>query len=117
MIHVSSNLYFIPKNSYPPYIGPIGAVSLISSLILAYYSIRLMVQFGGTKKSRSNTFPYEIRKVQDTTRCLLVSIPRQFANWMQLKKGTLLKLQFDSDEQAGNRIIISRVYFKDGKPV
>jgi hypothetical protein len=74
-----------------------------------------MVQFSGTEKSRNGSLPYEIRKVQDTTRCLLISIPRQFARWMQVQKGTPLKLQFDSDEQAGNRIIISKVNIGEEK--
>jgi hypothetical protein len=44
----------------------------------------------------------------------MVSIPRRFARWMQVEKGTLVRIHFDSDEQLGNRLIIHKVYFKEG---
>ena len=66
-------------------------------------------------KNQGNIMPYEVRKVQDSMRCLMVSIPRRFARWMQVEKGTLVRIHFDSDEQLGNRLIIQKVYFKDGK--
>lgn len=59
--------------------------------------------------------PYEVRKVQDSMRCLMVSIPRRFAKWMQVEKGTLVRIHFDSNEHLGNRLIIHRVYFKEGE--
>ena len=33
---------------------------------------------------------------------------------MQVEKGTLVRVHFDSDEQLGNRLIIHKVYFKEG---
>jgi hypothetical protein len=43
----------------------------------------------------------------------MVSIPRRFARWMQVEKGTLVRIHFDSDKQLGNRLIIQKVYFKE----
>jgi hypothetical protein len=45
----------------------------------------------------------------------MVSIPRRFARWMQVEKGTLVRIHFDSDEQLGNRLIMQKVYFKEGE--
>jgi len=42
----------------------------------------------------------------------MLSIPRRFARWMQVEKGTLVRVHFDSDEQLGNRLIIQKVYFR-----
>jgi hypothetical protein len=53
--------------------------------------------------------PFEVRKIQDSRRCLMVSIPKRFTNWMRLGKGSLVKLEFNSDEYKGNRIIIEKV--------
>jgi hypothetical protein len=39
----------------------------------------------------------------------MVSIPKRFTNWMRIGKGSLVKIEFDSDENMGNRIIIKRV--------
>jgi hypothetical protein len=57
--------------------------------------------------------PLEVRKIQDSRRCLMVSIPKRFSNWMRLGKGSLVKLEFDSDEYKGNRIIIERVQLRE----
>lgn len=62
---------------------------------------------------KNNPMLFEVRKVQDSTRCLLVSIPKRFANWMQIKKGSLVKIQFDSDEQDGNTVTISKVNLRE----
>jgi hypothetical protein len=64
-------------------------------------------------RNQGNVMPYEVRKVQDSMRCLMVSIPRRFARWMHVEKGTLVQIHFDSDEQLGNRLIIHKVYFKE----
>ena len=87
----------------------------ISSLTHPYRIYRLLMQINNSK-NQNNPMPYEIRKVQDSMRCIMVSIPKRFARWMQVEKGSLVKIQFDSDEQAGNRIIIQKVYFKEGDP-
>jgi hypothetical protein len=60
-------------------------------------------------KNQNNSLFFEVRKIQDSRRCLMVSIPKRFTNWMQIRKGSLVKLEFDSDEQLGNRIIIEKV--------
>jgi hypothetical protein len=52
---------------------------------------------------------FEVRKVQDSRRCLMVSIPKRFTNWMRIGKGSLVKIEFNSDEDLGNRIIIEKV--------
>ena len=85
----------------------------ISSLTLPYSYFRYMRI--NNSKNQGNVMPYEVRKVQDSMRCLMVSIPRRFARWMQVEKGTLVRIHFDSDEQLGNRLVIHKVYFKDGK--
>jgi hypothetical protein len=85
----------------------------ISSLTLPYSYYRYMRI--NNSKNQGNVMPYEVRKVQDSMRCLMVSIPRRFARWMQVEKGTLVRIHFDSDEQLGNRLIIHKVYFKGGE--
>jgi hypothetical protein len=60
-------------------------------------------------KNQNNPLFFEVRKVQDSRRCLMVSIPKRFTNWMRIGKGSLVKIEFDSDENMGNRIIIKRV--------
>jgi hypothetical protein len=85
----------------------------ISSLTLPYSYYRHMRV--NNSKNQDNIMPYEVRKVQDSMRCLMVSIPRRFARWMQVEKGTLVRIHFDSDEQLGNRLIIQKVYFKGGE--
>jgi hypothetical protein len=85
----------------------------ISSLTLPYcYYLYMRVN---NSRDQANVMPYEVRKVQDSMRCLMVSIPRRFARWMQVEKGTLVRIHFDSDEQLGNRLIIHKVYFKKGE--
>jgi hypothetical protein len=64
-------------------------------------------------KNRGNPMPFEDRNIQDSRRCLMVSIPKRFSNWMQLGKGSLVKLEFDSDEYKGNRIIIEKVRLRE----
>jgi hypothetical protein len=60
-------------------------------------------------KNQNNSLFFEVRKVQDSRRCLMISIPKRFTNWMRIGKGSLVKIEFDSDEQLGNRIIIEKV--------
>jgi hypothetical protein len=66
------------------------------------------MQINGPKNQNNSLF-FEVRKVQDSRRCLMVSIPKRFTNWMRIGKGSLVKIEFDSDEQLGNRIIIEKV--------
>jgi hypothetical protein len=61
------------------------------------------------RKNQNNSLFFEVRKVQDSRRCLMVSIPKRFTHWMRIGKGSLVKIEFDSDEQLGNRIIIEKV--------
>ena len=89
------------------------AGSDVSSLALPYSYFRYMRI--NSSKNQDNVMPYEIRKVQDSMRCLMVSIPRRFARWMHVEKGTLVQIHFDSNEQLGNRLIIHKVYFKEGE--
>lgn len=84
----------------------------ISSLILTFRFSRLIMQINNSK-NQNNRMPFEVRKVQDSTRCILVSIPKRFASWMQIKKGSLVKIQFDSDEQLGNRVVVSKVNLRE----
>ena len=56
---------------------------------------------------------FEVRKIQDSRRCLMVSIPKRFTNWMRLGKGSLVKIEFNSDENKGNRIIIEKVRLRE----
>ncbi len=86
---------------------------LISSFSLPYGNIRYMRV--NNSRNQGNVMPYEVRKVQDSMRCLMVSIPRRFARWMQVEKGTLVRIHFDSDDQLGRRLIIHKVYFKEGE--
>jgi hypothetical protein len=58
----------------------------------------------------NNPLLYDIRKVQNSRGCLMISIPAKFARWLGLTPGVPMKIQFDSDENFGNRIIISKVY-------
>jgi hypothetical protein len=88
-------------------------LAYISSLTLTYSYLRYMRV--NNSRNQGNVMPYEVRKVQDSMRCLMVSIPRRFARWMQVEKGTLVRIHFDSDERLGNRLIIHRVSFKDGE--
>ena len=60
-------------------------------------------------KNQNNPLFFEVRKVQDSRSCLMVSIPKRFTNWMRIGKGSLVKIEFNSDENMGNRIIIERV--------
>jgi hypothetical protein len=59
--------------------------------------------------NQNNPLFFEVRKIQDSGRCLMVSIPKRFTNWMRIGKGSLVKIEFNSDENMGNRIIIERV--------
>lgn len=65
------------------------------------------------QKNQSNAMPFEVRKIQDSRRCLMVSIPKRFTNWMRLGKGSLVKIEFNSDENKGNRIIIEKVRLRE----
>jgi antitoxin component of MazEF toxin-antitoxin module len=77
-----------------------------------------MVQFGNAdRRQRNNSLPFEIRKVQDSTRILFVSIPKRFAQLLHIDKGDLVKIQLDSDPELGNRLIIQQLYFKDGEAI
>jgi hypothetical protein len=90
----------------------------ITSVKLGIHSICLMVQFGSAdRRRRNNPLPFEIRKVQDSTRILFVSIPKRFAQLLHIDKGTLLKIQLDSDPELGNRLIIQPLYPKDGEAI
>jgi hypothetical protein len=85
----------------------------ISSLTLPYGYIRYMRV--NNSENQNNAMPYEVRKVQDSMRCLMVSIPRRFARWMQVEKGTLVRIHFDSDDQPVTQLFIQKVYFKGGE--
>lgn len=87
---------------------------LNSSLIFPYSYFRYNMRVNNSR-NQGNVLPYEVRKVQNSMRCLMVSIPRRFARWMQVEKGTLVRIHFDSDEELGNRLIIHKVYFKEGE--
>jgi len=39
----------------------------------------------------------------------MISIPAKFARWLRLTPGVPMKIEFDSDEMLGNRLIISKV--------
>ena len=93
---------------------PLTIVVSDSSLTLPYSYLRHNMRVNNSR-NQSNVMPYEVRKVQDSMRCLMVSIPRRFARWMRVEKGTLVRIHFDSDEQMGNRLIIQKVYFKEGE--
>jgi hypothetical protein len=71
-----------------------------------------MTRINNTKNDGS-IMPWEVRKVQDSMRCLMISIPRRFARWMNIEKGTLVRIHFDNDEKLGDRLIIERVTFGD----
>jgi hypothetical protein len=60
-------------------------------------------------KNQNNPIFFEVRKIQDSRRCLMVSIPKRFTNWMRIGKGSLVKIAFDSNEHLGNRIVIEKV--------
>ena len=98
-------MYFYPKkslkNTYPPTLSSIS--SHLDTTIL-YRILRI-----NASGNQNNPMPYEVRKVQDSSNLILVSIPKRFSRWMQIKKGSLVKVQFDSDEQLGNRVIISKI--------
>jgi hypothetical protein len=66
---------------------------------------------------RKNTMPFEIRKAQMHSRLFHISIPKRFADWLRIERGSLMKITFDSDEMAGNRLIIQPLYFKDGEAI
>jgi hypothetical protein len=100
-------------NNTLPFSEPRPSITLISSLTLPYSYFRYMRV--NNSKNQGNVMPYEVRKVQDSMRCLMVSIPRRFARWMQVERGTLVRIHFDSDEQLGNRLIIQKVYFEKGE--
>lgn len=92
-----------PKCFYPP----------LSSLLSTSRLIRYIMQVG------NNTLPFETRKVQDTMRCIMISIPKRFANKLKIAKGDLVKIQLkQQDQQLQNQkqqqednslIIISKV--------
>jgi hypothetical protein len=58
--------------------------------------------------NQNNPMPYEVRKVQDCSNLILVSIPKRFTRWMHIQKGSLVKVQFVSDA-AGCRVIVTKV--------
>jgi hypothetical protein len=76
-----------------------------SSLTLPCHNCRTME----INKKTNNSLLFEVRKVQDTRGCLMISIPKKWTRWLRISKGTPVKIQFDSDEQLGNRLIISKV--------
>ena len=59
--------------------------------------------------NQNNPMPYEVRKVQDCSNLILVSIPKRFTRWMQIEKGSLVKIQYVSDA-AGCRVVITKVH-------
>lgn len=63
--------------------------------------------------NQNNPMPYEVRKVQDCSNLILVSIPKRFTRWMQIEKGSLVKVQYVSDD-AGKRVVVSKVHI-DGE--
>ena len=84
------------------------SISIISSHLITTILYRILrINSSG---NQNNPMPYEVRKVQDSSNLILVSIPKRFSRWMQIKKGSLVKVQFDSDEQLGNRVIVSKIY-------
>ena len=94
--------YFGLKTSYTPLL-----IVLSSHLATIILIIILRINSSG---NQNNSMPFEVRKVQDSSNLILVSIPKRFSRWMQIKKGSLVKVQFDSDEQQGNRVIVSKIY-------
>jgi hypothetical protein len=85
-----------------------------SSLPLAGCILRYYMRVNNTKNDGS-IMPWEVRKVQDSMRCLMISIPRRFARRMKVEKGSLVRIHFDSDEKLGNQLIIERVTFDNDK--
>jgi hypothetical protein len=86
--------------------------SYYGSSHLSTYVLHRIMRFN-RPESRNNPMPYEVRKVQDTSHLVMISIPKRFANWMQIKKGSLVKITFDSSNEHGNRVIVSKVYIDE----
>ena len=127
-ITVSSNKLFVPDFRSIPDFRPRPKsrsnfrTSVISKLIelpdsSLFAANRInrynMVNRINKSENQGNVMPYEVRKVQDSMRCLMISIPKRFARWMNLEKGTHVRIHFDSDEHLGNRMIIERVTFRE----
>lgn len=84
-----------------------------SSLTFAYCIFRYFMTRINNTRNDGSIMPWEVRKVQDSMRCLMISIPRRFARLMRVEKGTLVRIHLDSDETLGNRLIIEKVTFGD----
>lgn len=59
----------------------------------------------------NNPMPYEVRKVQNTSHLAMISVPKRFADSMNIRKGSLVKIQYNKD---GRTLIISKVHI-DGE--
>jgi hypothetical protein len=81
----------------------------ISSLMVLPRFIRKMSTRINNSDNRRNWLPFEVRKIQDTRRCLLLALSKRFTSLLRIKKGDLVKVQLDSDFDLGNRLIIAKV--------
>jgi hypothetical protein len=96
---------YFPPQKWPKMLSP-PTFTLISSYHTTTVRFRLLrVNHTGNP---NNPMPYEVRKVQDCSNLILVSIPKRFTRWMHIRKGSLVKVQFVSDA-AGCRVIVTKV--------
>jgi hypothetical protein len=60
---------------------------------------------------KNNPLPFEIRKVQSTTRCLMLSLPKKFTDYLAITKGDLLKIQLEKNmnPDSGGKIVLSKI--------
>jgi hypothetical protein len=78
--------------------------NIISSLDSVYRYLRAVMY-----NRNRNALPFEVRKVQDSMRCLMIALPRRFTRLLNIGKGDLLKIQLESDTYKGNSLIITKV--------
>jgi hypothetical protein len=83
-----------------------------SSLTLPYCNNNCNMQIYNPN-NKTNPMPFEVRKVQDSRRCLMVSIPKRFADLLHMEKGDVIKVRLVSDIHAGNSLSLSKVPIVD----
>jgi hypothetical protein len=97
-------MYFSPWETAGNHTPPTQPISSHSGTTIVCRVMRV-----NASGNSNNLMPYEVRKVQDCSNLILVSIPKMFTRWMQIQKGSLVKVQFVSDD-AGNRVVVSKIH-------
>lgn len=101
-------MYFRPKK-WPKMLSP-PTFAPLSSHLNTFRNYKIIMPINNSSNP-NNPMPYEVRKVQDSSRLVFITVPKRFADSMGIKKASLVKIQYDKN---GRTLIITKVHI-DGE--